>query len=66
MSGEPGIFQGCFWGRISAPFLMEKEPVFSQKVDEFSQSETHQTFSKFSSLINEYLGHTKMTISGLL
>ena len=25
-----GIFQGCFWGRISAPFLMDKGPVFSQ------------------------------------
>ena len=45
------IFQGCFWGRISAPFPMEKGPVFSQKVDEISQSEVHQTFSNFSSLL---------------
>ena len=55
-------FQGCFGGRISAPFPMEKWPVFSQKVDEISQSEAPQTFSKFSSLIHEYLGHSKITI----
>ena len=35
---------------------MEKGPVFSQKGDEISQSEVHQTFSNFSSLIDEYLG----------
>ena len=33
-----------------------KGPVFSQKVDEISKSEVHQTFSNFSSLIDEYLG----------
>ena len=33
-----------------------KGPVFSQKVDEFSKSEVHQTFNSFSSLIDEYLG----------
>ena len=33
-----------------------KCPVFSQKVDEISKSEVHQTFSNFSSLIDEYLG----------
>ena len=54
------IFQSCFGGRISAPFPMEKVPIFSQKVDEISQS-----FSNFSSLINEYFGHSKITISGL-
>ena len=61
----PGIFQGCFWGRISAPFPMEKGPAFSQKVDEISQSEAPQTFSNFSSFIHKYLGHLKMTIFGL-
>ena len=35
---------------------MEKGPVFSQKVDEISQSEVHVTFSNFSSLIDKYLG----------
>ena len=60
-----GIFQGCFGGRISAPFPMEKGPVFSQRVDEISQPEEPQTFSKFSSLIHKYLGHSKMIISGL-
>ena len=52
-------FQGffkVFWGRISAPLPMEKGPVFSQKVDDISESEVHQTFSNFSSLIDEYLG----------
>ena len=46
---------------------MEKEsvPVFSHKVDEISQSEALQTFGNFSSLIHKYLGHSKMTISGL-
>ena len=44
---------------------MDKGPVLSQKVDEISQSEAPQTFSSFSSLIQEYLGHSKMTISGL-
>ena len=53
---EPGIFQGYFWGRISAPSPMEKGPVFSQKVDEISQSEVHQTFNNFSSLFDEYIG----------
>ena len=33
-----------------------KGPVFSPKVDEISKSEVHQTFSNFSSLIDEYLG----------
>ena len=33
-----------------------KGPVFSQKADEISKSEVHQTFSNFSSLIDEYLG----------
>ena len=42
------IFQGCLGGRILAPFPMEKGPVFSQKVDEISQSEASQTFSNFS------------------
>ena len=37
----------------------------TQKVDEISQSEAPQTFSSFSSLIQEYLEHSKMTISGL-
>ena len=59
------IFQGFFWVRISAPFPMEKGPVFSQKVDEISQSEVHKNFSNFSSLIEEYLGHSKLTISCL-
>ena len=38
---------------------MGKWPVFSQKVDEISKSETPQTFINFSSLIHEYLGHLK-------
>ena len=33
-----------------------KGPVFSQKGDEISKSEVHQTFNNFSSLIYEYLG----------
>ena len=60
-----GIFQGCFWGRISAPVPMDKWPVFSQKVDKISQSEAPQTFSNFSALIHEYLRHSTMTISSL-
>ena len=44
-----GIFQAFFWGRISAPFPMEKMPIFSQKEDEISQSEAPQTVSNFSS-----------------
>ena len=63
---RPGIFQGCVCGRISAPVPMEKWPVFSQKVDEISQSEAPQTFSNFSSLIYEYLWHSKTTISSLI
>ena len=44
---------------------MEKEPVLSKKVDEISQSEAPETLGNFSSLIHEYLGHSKMTASGL-
>ena len=65
LSSFTGIFQGCFGGRMLAPFPMEKVPIFSQRVDEISKSETSQSFSNFSSLINEYFEHSKMTISGL-
>ena len=58
-------FSRLFWGRISASFPMEKWPVFSQKVDEISQSDAPRTFSDYFSLIQQYLGHSKMTISGL-
>ena len=58
-------FSRLFWGRISAPFPMEKRHVFSQKVDKISQSEAPTIFSNLSSLIHKYLGHSKMGISGL-
>ena len=45
-----------FQGFFKVPFPMEKGPVFSQKVDEISRSEVHQTFSNFSFLIDKYLG----------
>ena len=54
-----GIFQGCFGDRISAPVRMEKGPVFSQRVDEISQSEAPQTISNFSSIIHKYLIYLK-------
>ena len=60
-----GFFKAVFGAENSAPFPMEKGPVFSQKVDEISQFEAPQTFSHFPSFIYEYLGHSKMTISSL-
>ena len=62
---QQGFFKAVLWAEFRPQSRWKKLPVFSQKVDEISQSKAPQTFSNFSFLIQECLENSKMTISSL-